>query len=288
VHPSSDAASRYAARVDAEREQRARLLSPRGERADRWASRASYFRLDPHRDLDANASAVLSLIEPLDTVIDIGGGAGRIGLPAALRCTEVLNIEPSPAMRAEFEAAAREAGIGNARTLARSWPDGSDGLDGDVVIASNVTYFVRDILPFVEAMDRAAERLWVITVWSVPPPDRFADLFQLVYGEPLARAPNHLDLLAALWEAGILANLRVLPGLFRGSDANLTSREAAVAYALDVVEASNLPGARDAVERSFSNLFRTEGDVYEPAWMPVDSRELVITWTPRPSPGDGG
>jgi hypothetical protein len=269
------------------REQRARLLSPRGERADRWASRASYFRLDPNRNLDANAAAVLSLIEPLDTVIDIGGGAGRIGLPAALRCTEVINVEPSPAMRAEFEAAAREAGIDNARALDRSWPDAAEGLAGDVVIASNVTYFVHDILPFVEAMDRAAERLCVITVWSVPPPDRFADLFQLVYGEPLARAPTHLDLLAALWEAGILADLRVLPGQFRGADARLASREAAIAYALDVVEATNIPGARARVEASMADLFRMNGDAYEPAWMPAGSRELVVTWTPRSALGDG-
>ncbi len=41
---------------------------------------------------------IASYVRPDDVVVDVGGGAGRVCLPLALQCKEVLNIEPSPGM----------------------------------------------------------------------------------------------------------------------------------------------------------------------------------------------
>lgn len=275
------AAEVYAAKVDAALAQRARLVRETVADEDRWARRASFFRLDPRRELEANTRAIIDLITPLDTVIDIGGGAGRIALPAALKCTEVINVEPSAAMRREFEESAREAGIDNARCVAGQWPAVAGGLDADVVMTSNVTYFVRDILPFLEAMDRAAERLCIITVWSVPPPDRIADIYQVVHGEELCRAPTHLDLLGALWELGILPDVRVLPDRFRAFRRTFETRDEAIEEALALVEATGIESARQSIERAFWDLFsEDEQERIVASWLP-DPRELLITWTPR-------
>jgi hypothetical protein len=278
----------YAAKVDAVLAQRARLFPERGERSDRWAARARFFRLDPRRELEANTAAIADRISPLDTVIDIGGGAGRVGLPVALLCSEVLNIEPSAAMRKQFEEAAREAGIVNARAIDASWPEAAAHLDADVVMTANVTYFVHDILPFLDAMDRAAERLCLVTVWTVPPPDRAADVFQIVYGEELARCPNHLDLLGCLWELDILPDVTVLPDPVRGFRTRFASAAEAIENALEAVEAVDVPGARRAIEASFDNLFRRDGDEYEATWPPAKARELLISWTPRSAAANGG
>ena len=124
-----ESSRRYAAMVDAAAAQTTNFGRGGG---DAWAERASHFRLDPHRELDVNTAAVLSLIEPGDTVLDVGGGAGRVALPAALRCRGVVNVDPSAAMRAEFEASAREAGITNAQAIAGNWPEGAPGLAADV------------------------------------------------------------------------------------------------------------------------------------------------------------
>ena len=276
------AADVYAARVDAVVAQRARLLPRHGERGDRWAQRAAYFRLDPHRDLDRNARAILDLLRPDDTVADIGGGAGRLGLPAALRCREVINVEASAAMRTEFAAAAAEAGITNARNIPGRWPEDAHGLTADVVMTANVTYFAREVGPFLQAMDRAARRLAIIGVWSVPPPDRARTVFELVYGEPQAQSPTHLDLLAVLWELGILAEVKVLPEPFRGFRTRFTTRDEAIDHALGAVEATGRPGAREAIAAHFDRLFRVlpEGEV-EATWFSPDARELLITWAPR-------
>ena len=64
---------------------------------------------------------IASYVQPDDVVIDVGGGAGRISLPVALRCREVVNVEPSIAMGAGFRANADQAGISNARLVEGDW-----------------------------------------------------------------------------------------------------------------------------------------------------------------------
>ena len=113
-----NAAEEYAARCDAVREQQLRLFGPPS--ADIWTGQsAAQFRFDPRRELDPNLAILASYIEPGDVVVDVGGGAGRISLPLALRCREVLTVEPSAGMAAEYEASRQEAGIANARLVPR-------------------------------------------------------------------------------------------------------------------------------------------------------------------------
>jgi SAM-dependent methyltransferase len=168
--------------------------------------------MDPHRRLDANLEIIASYVQPVDTVIDVGGGAGRISLPLALRCPQVINVDPSPGMRAEFEALVAEAGITNARFVQSDWLK-AEGIQGDLSITANVTYFVRDIVPFIEKMEAASGRRVMVIVWSVPPPNQRSKLFRLVYGEDQELAPGHRELLPVLWEMGILPDMRVFPGL---------------------------------------------------------------------------
>ena len=103
--PGASAAAAYAARYDAVQAQVARLSAARPP-ADRWAPMAGRYTLDPHRPLTPEQEAVAADLGPDDVLLDIGGAAGRHGLPLALRCHEVVNVEPSPAMRAAFLAGA--------------------------------------------------------------------------------------------------------------------------------------------------------------------------------------
>ena len=95
------AARLYADQYDAVWEQWQRLFGPQPD--DMWAGpAAAQFRFDPRRELDANLAALASCVEPGDVLVDVGGGAGRVSLPLALRCQEVVTVEPSPAMAAEY------------------------------------------------------------------------------------------------------------------------------------------------------------------------------------------
>src|SRR5688572_18261473 len=176
------AAETYAALVDAANAQRLRLHGAEAPGA-RWDSAvAQRFRHDPHRNLDANLAVIASYVEPQDVLIDVGGGAGRICLPLALRCREGIVVDVSQAMAEAFQAGAAAAGITNVRFIRADWLE-AEAIQGDIAVAASVTYFVRDIVAFIQKMEAAARRRVLITVRSVPGPNLRATLFRLVYGE---------------------------------------------------------------------------------------------------------
>jgi hypothetical protein len=250
-----------------------------GAAGDYWSARAGYFRMDPRRDLDPNLAMVAELVGSEDTLIDVGGGAGRTCLPLALRCREVLNLEPSAGMRQACLESAAEAGIANVRAVEGAWPAAAEGLSADLVMAFNVTYFVSDIEPFLRAMATAARRRVVIGVWSEPPPNHHRRVAELVHGEPLALAPSYRELLPVLWEMGILPDVRVLPERFRSVRGEpATTREAALRFAAESIGSELTPGLRAKLEPELDRLFTLTDGVYRPAWMP-DPREMLITWT---------
>ena len=271
------AAGHYAALLDAVDEQQLRLFGPRP--ADIWTGQsAAQFRFDPHRELDANLADVASYVLPDDVLVDVGGGAGRISLPFALRCREVLTVEPSAGMAAEYEGSKQDAGITNARLLPVSLMD-AEGVEGDVALTCDVTYFIRDIVPFIEKMQSMIRRRVMILVWSEPPPNRGGDLFRRVYGEALAPMPGHRELLPVLWDMGILPDVRVLPDPTWWEDWHYPTRE----EALDSVMFGrwSREGARERArgifEEQFDDLFAPDGNGYRAIWR-QPMWELLITW----------
>jgi len=111
------AADRYAARVDIVLAQRTRLRGPQppGDKRAGCPTDHPLVKADPLRRLDPNLAIIASYIEADDVIIDVGGGAGRISLPLALRCREVINVEPSTIMANGFRTNA--AGRGKASAL---------------------------------------------------------------------------------------------------------------------------------------------------------------------------
>ena len=277
------AAETYAARIDAVRVQRARLHGARPPE-DPWAGPvARRFRAYPHRPLDVNLAVLASHIRPEDVFLDVGGGAGRVALPLALRCREVITVDASPGMGAEFTTAAAEASIANTRFVHSNWLE-TDGLQGDVALTSNVTYFVREIVSFIEKLASAARRRAMITVWSVANPNQSAALFHLVYGEEQVAAPGHRELLPVLWELGILPDVHVLPGVPQVPGGNMGARlpqtpEDAVQLALQRpwLKHQDHTRARRLIEERFAELFASSPEGFRPLWR-QEAREMLITW----------
>jgi hypothetical protein len=76
-------------------------------------------------------------------------GAGRVSLPLALRCREVINVEPSPTMAMGFRRNAAGAGITNPRIIEGEWPN-ADAPAGSVALVNHFTYLTREIVPFIK------------------------------------------------------------------------------------------------------------------------------------------
>jgi hypothetical protein len=283
------AADRYAARVDVVLAQRTRLRGPQPPGDKRAGCPADHplLKADPLRPLGPNLAVIASYIEADDVVIDVGGGAGRISLPLALRCRELINVEPSPTMAMGFRTNAAGAGISNTRIIEAEWPD-ADAPAGSVALVNHVTYLTREIVPFIKKLEQAGRRRVLITVTSVPGPSIQRVLYQLVHGEAEEVVPGHVELINAIWELGILPDIRVLPQA-TVPFTPAPGREAAIAGAI-----SRFPGEqwgwwslgsdlerrlRSILKARFDELFTAGPEGFIPRYV-APSREILITWEP--------
>jgi hypothetical protein len=284
------AADHYAARVDAVLAQRTRLRGPQppGDLFAGLAADHPLLKSDPRRPLDANMEILASYIVPDDVIIDVGGGAGRVSLPLALRCREVINVESSAAMGAGFTANATQAGITNSRVLVGDWLT-VDAPVGTVALVNHVTYLTRDIVPFIEKLERVGRRRVLITVNSPPSPSWHRVLYQLAHGEPEEVVPGHVELVNVLWERGILPDVRVLPfPLTNASSVPIPTREAAITRAARFtdqwtfwpMEADREQRLRRLVETRFEELYAAVPDGFLPRWLTL-GHEILITWEPN-------
>jgi len=271
-------AEEYAALHDAVEAQRIRLYGSQRQE-DPWGGEAArVFRFDPRREFDANLEIIASYVEPGDVFVDVGGGAGRVSLPMSLRCQEVVCVDPSPGMGLEFDILASGAGLTNARRIQSDWLAAVD-VQCDRTFTADVTYFVRDIEVFINKLQASARRGVMITVWSEPPPNRNAQIFRLVYGEEQAKLPGHRQLLAVLWDMGLLPDVQVLPDPPWWETVLTQTREEAVEQASTGrwLKQEDREEARRIIERHFDELFSHSGAGFSPNWRP-EMREMLITW----------
>lgn len=98
-----------------------------------WFTRhASNYATDAGQRAGPDLALLLERLEtrPADRALDVGTAAGNTARALAPRVAEVTGLDLTPAMREEFEAAARAAGLGNLRFAtgdvdALPFPDGS-------------------------------------------------------------------------------------------------------------------------------------------------------------------
>jgi 2-polyprenyl-3-methyl-5-hydroxy-6-metoxy-1,4-benzoquinol methylase len=185
------------------------VRSTAGRPADFWQTLARRFRPRSEVDPDPSVEALAALIGPEDRMIDVGAGGGRLAIPLAARCREVVAVEPSPAMRDVLAEEAARRGIGNIRIVAATWEE-MEVEPAPLVLAAHVTYGVRPIEPFLRKLHAMAIRHAVILVMRAPPQSPIAPFWQAVHGEARRRLPCRDELLAALGEVGIDPEVRSL------------------------------------------------------------------------------
>jgi SAM-dependent methyltransferase len=209
LRPTSDEGLRaWAKRVRANREQvdQFREASP----ADFYAPIAGMFRADPRRRDEPTLEALRDLVQPTDSVLDIGAGGGRYALPLALVAREVVAIEPSEAMRRVLAEGMSEYDIRNIRTVNGRWPEIAGDLEGDVALMSHIGYDVEDIGPFLAGMETAAHRLRVAVLLSQPPPTEADRFWPDVHGVERATLPSLPEFLTLLVARGRLFEVRLV------------------------------------------------------------------------------
>jgi CTP:molybdopterin cytidylyltransferase MocA/SAM-dependent methyltransferase len=197
--------SSWAARVRANREQVDRIREvPDGQ--DFYAPVRSLFRADPTRTDDPLVAALLALVRPGDTWLDVGAGAGRFALPIARAVDpsggSVVALDASPSMLEALEEIAEDHAIENVRTVEVRWPPDGSALDfgADVALIAHVGYDIEHIGPFLDALEAASRRLCVAVLMEQVPASAADPFWPPVHGEervPLPALSDALELLTA-------------------------------------------------------------------------------------------
>lgn len=207
-------AAAWAARVRANREQVERFREA-ADAEDFYAPTAQAFVDDPRRSDDPVLDAILALARPDESWLDIGAGAGRFALPLALRVGEVIAIDPSPAMRDALRAGMATHGIDNVAVIAGSWPADAADLAADVALMAHVGYDIEQIVPFLEAAERAARRRCVAVMMDRPPPSVADAFWPPVHGAERASLPALPELLELLRSRAVAPRVHEVPAAGR-------------------------------------------------------------------------
>jgi CTP:molybdopterin cytidylyltransferase MocA/SAM-dependent methyltransferase len=185
----------WAARVRASAEQVDRFREvPDG--ADFYAPVTGLFRADPRRTDEPVLEALLRLIEPGETWIDIGAGAGRYALPIALALApsggRVIALDASPGMLDALLELQSEHGVTDVEVVETRWPPPSDSLArfaADVALIAHVGYDIESIGPFIGAMEAVAGRLCVAVLMERQPASIADPCWLPVHGEVRVALP---------------------------------------------------------------------------------------------------
>jgi molybdenum cofactor cytidylyltransferase len=198
----------WAARVRANAEQVDRFREvPDG--ADFYAPVTGLFRVDPHRTDEPALDALLRLVRPGETWIDIGAGAGRYALPIALALApsggRVIALDASPGMLDALLELQSEHGITDVEVVQTRWPPSEpaalERFAADVALIAHVGYDIEGIGPFLRSMEAVAGRLCVAVLMERQPASIADPCWPPVHGEarvPLPALPDLVELLRAL------------------------------------------------------------------------------------------
>lgn len=189
----------WADRVRANREQVDRLREvPDGK--DFYAPVTGLFRADPRRTDEAVLDTLRGLVNPGETWLDIGAGAGRYALPLALLAARVIAVDPSRGMLDALREGMEEHGIPNIDVIEGRWPDLHPRPTADVALIAHVSYDIEGIGAFLDAMERSARRLSVAVLMERQPASLADPCWPRVHREersPLPALPEFVDLLRA-------------------------------------------------------------------------------------------
>jgi len=198
---------------DAERAQGEAVTDPAFERyADTWRDRAQHYATAGRRNPqpDSFMAWLTPRLRPTDTVADVGAGSGRYLPYLARLVAQVIAVEPSPSMRAELERTLADEGLTNVRVVAEDWPL-AQPCSADVVISAHVVYGVREVGPFLAALDSVATRLCALYLGLRHPTWAMAPFWERMHGVERLPLPAALEALAACHQLDLPARLDLVP-----------------------------------------------------------------------------
>jgi SAM-dependent methyltransferase len=185
-------------------------LDPAEDRAF-WQQYAGQYDTRVGADSTAAQSLALiaALLRPEDTLLDVGAGTGRFALPLAAQVRSVTALDQSAAMLDVLAQKAAQAGVANIYRLEATWPQ-APVEPHDVVLAAWSLYRQLDLGASLTRLAAVTRRTLVLLggVGANPPHRALVERHCGTWIE--SENPTHLYLAGALWQLGLLAEIRVV------------------------------------------------------------------------------
>jgi len=172
-----------------------------------WVFPAELFRVRAERAVarepTASTRRALEALPEGGSVLDVGVGGGAASLPLAERASLLVGVDTSADMLSVFAEGARARGM-QPMTVEGAWPDvASEVPETDVVVCHHVLYNVRDLEPFVRALDSHARSRIVTEITATHPLAWMSGLWKRFHGLERHEGPIADDALEALRELGL-------------------------------------------------------------------------------------
>jgi hypothetical protein len=184
-----------------------RILSQ--AREDPWVLPVALFE-SKHSDISLSHRRALESLVIGGTVLDVGAGRCAMSLPLRPPAQRIVAVDSAPAM---LENSPADVAI-----LGR-WPDvAAQAGRAGVVVCGHVLYNVADLIPFVTALNDAAERRVIVEITRSHPRNRLLEreLWRHFWNLERPQGPTWEDAVAAMREAGIEPNVELWESQQRG------------------------------------------------------------------------
>jgi len=164
-----------------------------------------------HERPDPLLDFLISKIDSLSTVIDIGSGNGRWTIPLARKVKKVTAIEPSQEMAEILVDNIKSAGLSNIEVISSTWEKVSIEKH-DVSVCAHAMYNSPDLAGFTGKMERSSRQMCYLSVRIPPVNGVIAELSRMIYGRSHDSA-NAIIAFNALYSMGKLPNLLIEEGI---------------------------------------------------------------------------
>ena len=169
---------------------------------------AQNFKDDPFRKGDPVIDRLEQEFAECRTLVDIGGGAGRLALPLSLSREAVTVVDSSKSMLAELQDSCEEAKIENVSSVFGLWEDAVIDIH-EGALCSHVTYGIENIGKFLENVNQYASQRVVIIAFMKSPQAHLESLWREVHEEERVHLPGVPELMDVLWQLGIAPELNL-------------------------------------------------------------------------------
>ncbi len=179
---------------------------------DFWQGIAQNFKDDPFRKDDPVIDRLEQEFADCGTLVDIGGGAGRLALPLSLSREAVTVVDSSKSMLAELKDSCEEAKIENVASVFGIWEDAVIDIH-EGALCSHVTYGIENIGKFLKNVNQYASKRVVIIAFMKSPQAHLENLWREVHDEERVHLPGVPELMDVLWQLEIVPELSIIEHL---------------------------------------------------------------------------